>query len=141
MEGNIHNPQMKSVTLKSSLCSIGLVASLLLLSGCASSQKPKASLTPDEARARLEVLRSEFNTYKIQTFNQIMNLTAAEADKFWPIYRSYEKELAGVGDRKLALAREFLALHKAGTLDDQNCDSKNGNERGNEQWRHATGSL
>ena len=110
---------MKFSALKPSLCSIVLVTGLLLLPGCAASGKPKAGLNADDARAQLEVLRSEFNTYKIQTFNQFMKLTAAEADKFWPIYRSYEKELAGVGDRKLALAREFLALHKAGTLDDQ----------------------
>jgi len=110
---------MKSARLKPSLCSIVLVTGLLFLPGCAASGKPKARLKADDARAQLEVLRSEFNTYKIQTFNQVMKLTAAEADQFWPIYRSYEKELAGVGDRKLALAREFLALHKAGTLDDQ----------------------
>jgi hypothetical protein len=49
-----------------------------------------------------------------------MKLSYAEADKFWPIYRSYEKDLATVGDRKLALIREFLTHHQAGTLTDQN---------------------
>jgi hypothetical protein len=49
-----------------------------------------------------------------------MKLTAAEADKFWPIYRNYEKELAAVGDRKLALFGEFYRHHQAGTLNDQN---------------------
>lgn len=97
-----------------------LVAGSLLLCSCATSGKPKASLTADDARAQLEVLRSDFNTYKIHTFNQVMKLTAAEAEKFWPVYRNYEKELAGVGDRKLALIREFMAHHRAGTLDDNN---------------------
>ncbi len=87
--------------------------------GCSTSGKPKASLTADDARAQLEVARSKFNTFKIQTFNEVMKLTAAEADKFWPIYRNYGQELAAVGYRKLALVREFLAFHKAGTLDDQ----------------------
>jgi hypothetical protein len=49
-----------------------------------------------------------------------MKLTVAEADLFWPIYRNYEKDLAAVGDRKLALIVEFLGNHKAGTLTDQN---------------------
>jgi hypothetical protein len=45
-----------------------------------------------------------------------LKLTTVESDKFWPLYRNYETELAGVGDRKLALVREFLAQHRAGTL-------------------------
>ncbi len=66
------------------------------------------------------MLRSDFNAGKIRALNQVMKLTVAEADKFWPIYRQYEQELAAVGDRKLALIREFLTCHKAGTLADQN---------------------
>ena len=66
------------------------------------------------------MLRSDFNAGKIRTLNQVMKLTVAEADKFWPIYRQYEKDLAAVGDRKLALIVEFMRHHKAGTLTDQN---------------------
>lgn len=68
----------------------------------------------------MEILRSDFNATKIRTLNEVMKLTAAEADQFWPIYRQYEVELGVVGDRKLALIREFLAGHRAGTLTDQN---------------------
>ena len=71
----------------------------------------------DDVRATLEVLRSDFNTSKIATLNQIMKLTAPEAEKFWPIYRRYEQELAAVGDRKLALICEFAPLHVSGKLD------------------------
>jgi hypothetical protein len=88
----------------------------LLVQGCAT-QKP--ALTADDARAYFEVLRSDFNGAKIRTLNEVMKLTVAEADKFWPIYRSYEQELAPVGDRKLALIREFLTYRKAGTLTDE----------------------
>lgn len=71
----------------------------------------------DEIRAYMELLRSDVNTTKIRTINEVMKLTGPEAETFWPIYRKYEKELAGVGDRKLALIREFAALHAGGTLD------------------------
>jgi len=97
-----------------------LVAGSLLLHGCTTSGQPKTSLTADDARAQLEVLRSDFNTTKIHTLNQVMKLTVAEAEKFWPIYRQYEKDIAAVGDRKLALIVEFMRHHKAGTLTDQN---------------------
>lgn len=96
------------------------LAGSLLLQGCATSAPTPATATSDDARAYFEVLRSDFNAGKIRALNQVMKLTVAEADKFWPIYRSYEKDLAAVGDRKLALMREFLTHHRAGTLADQN---------------------
>jgi hypothetical protein len=111
---------MKAATMKTLVYFLVLVASSLLLHGCATSSHKQASLTPDDARGYFEVLRSDFNAGKIRTLNEVMKLTAAEADKFWPIYRSYEKALAAVGDRKLALIREFFAHHQAGTLTDQN---------------------
>ena len=64
------------------------------------------------------MLRSDVNTSKIATLNRVMKLTGPEAEKFWPIYRQYEQELAAVGDRKLNLIREFGGLHFSGKLDD-----------------------
>ena len=90
------------------------------LPGCATSPQPKIAWTEDDARGYQEVLRSDFNTTKIRTLNQVMKLTASEAEKFWPIYRSYEREFASLGDRKLALIREFLTHRKAGTINDEN---------------------
>ncbi len=107
---------MKPTTMKAVAYPIIVAAGALLLQGCATSNQPKSSLTADDARAYFEVLRSDFNTTKIHTLNQVMKLTVSEADKFWPIYRSYEKELAAVGDRKLALIVEFMRHQKAGTL-------------------------
>jgi len=72
---------------------------------------------PDDLRAVLELMRSDVNGHKIRTLNQVMALTGPEAEAFWPIYRQYEKDLAAVGDRKVALIREFAALRSAGTLD------------------------
>ena len=96
------------------------VAAVVLLQGCASAPQRHADLSADESRAYLEVLRSDFNGAKIRTLNEVMKLTAAEADKFWPVYRNYEKEMAAVGDRKLSLIREFITQHQAGTLTDEN---------------------
>lgn len=90
------------------------------MNGCATSNEKQTNLTPDDARAYYEVLRSDFNAGKIRALNQVMKLTVAEADKFWPLYRNYEKDLAAVGDRKLALIRDFMVHHKGGTLNDQN---------------------
>lgn len=107
-------------TMRPILLSLALLLVAFLFPGCASSSRQKVASNPDEARAYFEVLRSDLNAGKIRALNQAMKLTYAEADKFWPIYREYEKDLAAVGDRKLALIRDFLAHHKAGTLTDQN---------------------
>lgn len=96
-----------------------ILAAGLLLQGCASSKAQKPRPAQDDVQAYFEVLRSDFNSAKVQALNGVMNLSAAEADKFWPIYRDYEKDLASVGDRKLALIREFLAGRKSGTLTDE----------------------
>ncbi|MCX6916574.1 MAG: hypothetical protein NT167_26605, partial [Verrucomicrobia bacterium] len=63
-------------------------------------------------RMYMEMLRSDFNATKIRTLNQVMKLTGPEAEAFWPVYREYEKQLAAVGDQKLALIREFMAHYR-----------------------------
>ena len=65
----------------------------------------------------LESLRSDLNGFKVQVLNQVMALTGPEAEKFWPIYRQYEKELAAVGDRKVALIRDFVNLRGSGKIE------------------------
>ena len=99
---------------------VGAAAALLLLQGCATAPQRPTELSAGDVRGYFEVLRSDFNTTKIHTLNQVMKLTAAEAEKFWPIYRNYEQELAVVGARKLALFGEFFRQQQAGTLNDQN---------------------
>ncbi|MFO1460663.1 MAG: hypothetical protein U1G08_14815 [Verrucomicrobiota bacterium] len=70
----------------------------------------------DNLRAQLEWLRSDVNTAKIATLNQVLKLTEAEATAFWPVYQNYEKDLARVSDEKIALIREFLNLQESGKL-------------------------
>jgi hypothetical protein len=99
--------------------SLLLLAALSFAVPPAHAQQAKADAT-DDTRAYLEMLRSDFNATKVRTINQVMKLTAPEAQAFWPIYREYEKELAAVGDQKLALIREFFGHYKDGTLNDKN---------------------
>lgn len=83
---------------------------------------PKAS-DSDDLRAVLETLRSDVNGFKVRTLNQAMQLTGPEAERFWPIYRQYEQELAQVADRKIALLREFSERCAKGTLDNKAADT------------------
>jgi hypothetical protein len=71
----------------------------------------------------LDMMFSELNTVKIETINQVMQLTDVEADVFWPIYREYEAELAKVGYEKVDLLRECAAMAESGEAGDAEWDS------------------
>lgn len=102
------------------LLSLSLCAGALCLAARPAGAQPAKATEPDNVRMYMEMLRSDFNATKIRTLNQVMKLTGPEAEAFWPVYREYEKQLAAVGDQKLALIREFMAHYRNGTLNDQN---------------------
>lgn len=77
----------------------------------------------DDLRSTLEALRSDVNGFKIRTLNDVMSLSPSEADRFWPVYREYEKDQADLADRRIALIREFGELRMAGALDAAAWDS------------------
>jgi hypothetical protein len=65
----------------------------------------------------LQLLRSDFNSAKVELVNQIMKLSAEEAKKFWPIYREYENELGKLAINRAELTAEFVKSHQDGTFD------------------------
>ena len=100
-----------------------LLAAALLLGGMtAFAQTETNAVESGNLRAELEMLRSDANTYKVRVMNQALQLTGPEAEKFWPIYREYEHELAAVNDRKIALLRGFIDRSANGTLDNEAAD-------------------
>jgi hypothetical protein len=107
--------------MKTSFWHALIFAAVLLLPGAGRTCAQSSTANPtDDVQAQFEVLRSDFNATKIRTLNQVLKLTASEAEAFWPIYRGYEKELAAVGDQKLALIREFFSHHQNETLNNAN---------------------
>ena len=102
------------------LLSLSICAGAIFLAARPAVAQPAKTNEPDDVRMYMEMLRSDLNGTKIRTLNQVMKLTGPEAEVFWPVYREYEKELAAVGDQKLALIREFMGHYRSGTLNDQN---------------------
>ena len=60
--------------------------------------------------AWLELLRSDLKTQKVAIVTEVMMLTDAESEVFWPIYRDYEHELSKLGDERIALIKDY-AMH------------------------------
>jgi hypothetical protein len=65
----------------------------------------------------LEMLRSDVRAAKTAVMTEALDLSDADGGKFWPVYRDYEKELLTLGDRRVALVRQFA--EKYGTLTDK----------------------
>ena len=64
-----------------------------------------------------QLLRSDFNSAKVELVNRIMKLSAVDAKKFWPVYREYENELGKLAINRVELIAEFVKSHQNGTFD------------------------
>ena len=95
-----------------------VVASMLLSTGAAVADE--ASLEP-----YIELLRADVRAEKVAILTEAMDLSGKQSDMFWPIQREYENELSALGDRRLALIKEFAAVY--GTMSDEKASEMSGN--------------
>lgn len=56
----------------------------------------------------MELLKRDLRSQKKQIVAANMQLTDAEAEKFWPIYDRYASDLAAIYDKKIALLGDYL---------------------------------
>lgn len=59
----------------------------------------------------LESVRADMRADKVAIVTQVMNLAPAEADKFWPVYRDYEAEVAKLNDHRIAILKDYAAKY------------------------------
>ena len=71
----------------------------------------------------LQLLRSDFNTVKVDVINKIMKLSETDAKKFWPIYREYENELNKLAMNRAELVDEFIRARNNDTFDNSKAQS------------------
>jgi hypothetical protein len=55
----------------------------------------------------VELLRSDVRQQKAEMMGAVMQLSAADAAKFWPIYSEYDAELTKVNDLRVANIQEY----------------------------------
>jgi hypothetical protein len=94
---------------------VPLALALLTAAAPASAQQTTAAADAREANLRAygELLRSDLRAEKAAIITEVMDFTAAEDEKFWPIYREYEKELAKINDDRLALIKDYAQQYDA----------------------------
>jgi hypothetical protein len=71
----------------------------------------KASTSPNSdaqnMQAYIELLRSDVRQQKAEMLGEVMQLSAADAAKFWPIYSEYDVELNKLNDLRVANIQEY----------------------------------
>jgi len=58
-------------------------------------------------QAYIELLRSDVRQQKAEMLGEVMQLSAADAAKFWPIYSEYDVELNKLNDLRVANIQEY----------------------------------
>jgi hypothetical protein len=85
-------------------------------------QAPSRPAVSDDSQSAtdqdFQLLRKDVRSQKKQIVAANMNLTDAEAEKFWPVYDRYTADLAKIYDTKIALVQEYLAAYKTMTGDE-----------------------
>ena len=74
-------------------------------------------ISPTITDEDIALLRQDLRAKKMQVIGQNMVLSDGEAQKFWPIYNHYVKDLQEVNNQKYALLKQYA--HMWGTMTDQ----------------------
>lgn len=71
----------------------------------------------DDVAKYMELLRSDLRSQKTELLTEALELNSAESEKFWPIQREYETELAKLGDQRVQLIKDYAAGYDSLTSD------------------------
>jgi hypothetical protein len=74
------------------------------------------ALTDDD----IALLRKDIRSRKKQVVAANMDLTDAQAEKFWPLYDQYTADLSKINDAKTALVKDYFEHHA--TLNDEQAE-------------------
>jgi hypothetical protein len=105
---------------------VWMPALLALATGSAMAEE-KASAKPAQKQAapaaqggesQMEILRQKLKTDKRYIVSENMELTAAEAKEFWPLYDAYQKDLEKLNQRLSTIATTYLDAYNKGPISD-----------------------
>ncbi|HKN74015.1 MAG TPA: hypothetical protein VJW94_02465 [Candidatus Acidoferrum sp.] len=68
---------------------------------------PAAANQKTNIQAYIQLLRSDVRQQKAEIMGSVMQLSAADAAKFWPIYTEYDTELAKLNDQRMANIHDY----------------------------------
>jgi hypothetical protein len=71
------------------------------------SKSPATETQKKNMQEYIELMRTNVRDQKAEIMGSVMQLNAADAAKFWPIYSEYDAELAKVNDLRVANIKEY----------------------------------
>jgi hypothetical protein len=80
-----------------------LLTGMLTVCLSAAGQDTQGTLPESE----IALLRADIRTKKTDILQQNLRLSDEQAKSFWPLQRSYESDLAKLGDQRLEVIREY----------------------------------
>src|SRR5271167_617225 len=97
--------------LKKSITAVLILAGALALPGAALAQQQQqpSSSTPTASDQDIQMLRQDIRSQRKQIIAANMQLTDAEATKFWPVYDAYMQDVIKNSDVRFALIKEYAA--------------------------------
>jgi hypothetical protein len=75
--------------------------------------------TSDQPADNMSILRDKIRADKKLLVAQNMQLTEAEAAKFWPVYEAYQKDLAATSDKLIKTVKEYAEAYNNRTITDE----------------------
>ncbi len=94
---------------------------VLLLTGLGLATGQRADAQEAWTVRDIQLMRQDIPAMKRQLIAARLNLTADEAQQFWPIYDQFAAEMAKIIDRKLDLIQDYVANYDS--LTDQQADA------------------
>lgn len=90
-----------------------ILAALIVLTAVTVPLGPRCAAQTDVAQADkvLESVRADMRADKVAIVTEAMNLTPAEGEKFWPVYRQYEAEVVKLNDKRIAILKDYAAKY------------------------------
>lgn len=105
--------------LKKGIAAAVILAGALVLPGAVlaqqAQQQAQASSSPTVTDQDIQLMREDIRSQKKQIIAANMQLTDAEATKFWPVYDAYKVETAKIGDARYALIKEYAQTYNTMT--------------------------
>jgi hypothetical protein len=75
-------------------------------------------ISPTVTDEDIALLRQDLRARKMQVIGQNMSLSDTQAEKFWPIYNHYVKDLQEVNNQKYALLKQYAEMWATMTDED-----------------------
>jgi hypothetical protein len=85
---------------------LGVGAAGMLLTGA--SRRAQAE-EKEQVDAAIELLRSDVRSKHVEILTESLELTDAQSEAFWPVYKKYEAELTAIYDQRIALIKDYAA--------------------------------